>query len=136
MASRAELLSNVADWLAAGEDDLDLDNILRLAEAHIARTVRSRSQEMRTTLTCEGLETPLPRAMCAVDDLTGGYTQTLKAVTLEGVASDPSLPYLAPDVFFALKERNALAGLTTICCLLYTSPSPRDRTRSRMPSSA
>ena len=24
----------------------------------------------------------------------------------------------------------------TICCLLYTSPSPRDRTRSRMPSSA
>ena len=27
--------------------------------------------------------------------------------------------------------------LTTMhCCLLYTSPSPRDRTRSRMPSSA
>ena len=24
----------------------------------------------------------------------------------------------------------------TECCLLYTSPSPRDRTRSRMPSSA
>ena len=30
-------------------------------------------------------------------------------------------------------------GLTRLkmnCCLLYTSPSPRDRTRSRMPSSA
>ena len=25
---------------------------------------------------------------------------------------------------------------TSITCLLYTSPSPRDRTRSRMPSSA
>ena len=25
---------------------------------------------------------------------------------------------------------------TDECCLLYTSPSPRDRTRSRMPSSA
>ena len=24
----------------------------------------------------------------------------------------------------------------TICCLLYTSPSPRDRQKSRMPSSA
>ena len=24
----------------------------------------------------------------------------------------------------------------SFCCLLYTSPSPRDRTRSRMPSSA
>ena len=28
-----------------------------------------------------------------------------------------------------------VAGITTTC-LLYTSPSPRDRTRSRMPSSA
>ena len=26
--------------------------------------------------------------------------------------------------------------ITKISCLLYTSPSPRDRTRSRMPSSA
>ena len=28
------------------------------------------------------------------------------------------------------------AALQTATCLLYTSPSPRDRTRSRMPSSA
>ena len=27
-------------------------------------------------------------------------------------------------------------GIKNIICLLYTSPSPRDRTRSRMPSSA
>ena len=29
-----------------------------------------------------------------------------------------------------------IGGVTNITCLLYTSPSPRDRTRSRMPSSA
>ena len=29
-----------------------------------------------------------------------------------------------------------LAGVMSRICLLYTSPSPRDRTRSRMPSSA
>ena len=29
-----------------------------------------------------------------------------------------------------------LEGMTILSCLLYTSPSPRDRTRSRMPSSA
>src|SRR5665811_1887653 len=33
---------------------------------------------------------------------------------------------------FTPANRNNLIG----CCLLYTSPSPRDRTRSRMPSSA
>ena len=33
------------------------------------------------------------------------------------------------------EEQIALSG-TTRACLLYTSPSPRDRTRSRMPSSA
>ena len=31
---------------------------------------------------------------------------------------------------------NAFLGTINIICLLYTSPSPRDRTRSRMPSSA
>ena len=31
---------------------------------------------------------------------------------------------------------HSLQGETVSTCLLYTSPSPRDRTRSRMPSSA
>ena len=37
--------------------------------------------------------------------------------------------YLGPDAY----DPEALSGVS---CLLYTSPSPRDRTRSRMPSSA
>ena len=36
--------------------------------------------------------------------------------------------------FSGLSKSYRLAGFR--CCLLYTSPSPRDRTRSRMPSSA
>ena len=36
----------------------------------------------------------------------------------------------------ALVEGNTMEGVITRDCLLYTSPSPRDRTRSRMPSSA
>ena len=38
-----------------------------------------------------------------------------------------------------LERQDKTTGLVTLCiggCLLYTSPSPRDRTRSRMPSSA
>ena len=38
------------------------------------------------------------------------------------------------DDIYAVCQRLLDAGITI--CLLYTSPSPRDRTRSRMPSSA
>ena len=38
-------------------------------------------------------------------------------------------------ILFALVVLTALVAVYLIC-LLYTSPSPRDRTRSRMPSSA
>ena len=36
--------------------------------------------------------------------------------------------------FIEVNSKEELIGLNG--CLLYTSPSPRDRTRSRMPSSA
>ena len=41
---------------------------------------------------------------------------------------------LVAGYFMHLISERAL--ITWILCLLYTSPSPRDRTRSRMPSSA
>ena len=40
-----------------------------------------------------------------------------------------------PQSFILSTRGNALGGIL-MACLLYTSPSPRDRTRSRMPSSA
>ena len=42
------------------------------------------------------------------------------------MALPSSTPFDDPDGYWARFQ----------CCLLYTSPSPRDRTRSRMPSSA
>ena len=37
---------------------------------------------------------------------------------------------------FVIPQQTTLDKIVTSVCLLYTSPSPRDRTRSRMPSSA
>ena len=52
---------------------------------------------------------------------------------------DPVWAEIVTQTFGASGE-NSLAGgsnyATPQTCLLYTSPSPRDRTRSRMPSSA
>ena len=44
----------------------------------------------------------------------------------------PKIKIIAPWRIWKLKSRTDLINY----CLLYTSPSPRDRTRSRMPSSA
>ena len=46
---------------------------------------------------------------------------------------DPSMYTLEQLAFLSRKEQGIMP---TSKCLLYTSPSPRDRTRSRMPSSA
>ena len=49
---------------------------------------------------------------------------------------------IASENFTSLQVMQAMGGVMTnkyaegYPCLLYTSPSPRDRTRSRMPSSA
>ena len=45
---------------------------------------------------------------------------------------EPTWSYLYRKIIPTL----VAAGKRVIACLLYTSPSPRDRTRSRMPSSA
>ena len=39
-------------------------------------------------------------------------------------------------IFYESNETGSVEGLTSGTCLLYTSPSPRDATLSRMPSSA
>ena len=44
-----------------------------------------------------------------------------------------TITYTFPEV---IRENIIIAPHTYYTCLLYTSPSPRDRTRSRMPSSA
>ena len=41
-----------------------------------------------------------------------------------------------PSEMFAPPEKEKEDFDKHVACLLYTSPSPRDRTRSRMPSSA
>ena len=52
------------------------------------------------------------------------------------VPSNLSVPLPQDYVNYVNVSRIDKQGVKHIICLLYTSPSPRDRTRSRMPSSA
>ena len=78
------------------------------------------------------LQAQLTILHCGV--LIDGYSSKPKKVVSiiiqESTIIDIADGYVDPgdgDVFFDLNQYT---------CLLYTSPSPRDRTRSRMPSSA
>ena len=78
----------------------------------------------------------------------GGHTQSGKPDTHDrpcskeevqgaGVVEGSVLEDQATEVTMSSNDVVGLFFLTKlVACLLYTSPSPRDRTRSRMPSSA
>ena len=66
------------------------------------------------------------------EDFQGQFTQPLAGYSEENI-SDRISEQLQRIAFKRFNQR--AYGLPETC-LLYTSPSPRDRTRSRMPSSA
>ena len=62
------------------------------------------------------------------DEDWGDYTEFVElygTAATDLIEADPNLPATSTNIV-----------LTAHACLLYTSPSPRDRQRSRMPSSA
>ena len=72
-------------------------------------------RESRREGTNSILSTRVPAAIYVVTSLLVFLCGILLTVTILSLGTDPDLD---------------------LSCLLYTSPSPRDRTRSRMPSSA
>ena len=81
---------------------------------------------------------------CKVREKLASDNKSLGTFRLDGIPSAPrGVPQI--EVTFDI-DANGILSVTakdkgsgkeqSISCLLYTSPSPRDRTRSRMPSSA
>ena len=81
-----------------------------------------------------------PHVIVLLDEAYYDYAQHF--ATLRGVEYSHALDYVRSDknivVLRTLSKAHGLAGIRTGygICLLYTSPSPRDRQKSRMPSSA
>ena len=68
-------------------------------------------------------------------DLEASRLKLPKTVVEELRNLETTLPKISGRIEAFQKEHSNMLALADIC-LLYTSPSPRDRTRSRMPSSA
>ena len=73
-------------------------------------------------------------AVCLVWGILAHWLEVERAVP----RADPSYPLVSTCTYFAeeLMPKLAYHMLAFGTCLLYTSPSPRDRQKSRMPSSA
>ena len=68
---------------------------------------------------------------------TPDYPHLIQEFNYEGFDVPPDYPYF--DKFMDYWRNNIpsiILDIKGLCCLLYTSPSPRDRQKSRMPSSA
>ena len=65
-----------------------------------------------------------------------GFDATSGVLTVDGVTYSFPVGGASVIVGDATDISAAYTGACSYSCLLYTSPSPRDRTRSRMPSSA
>ena len=64
------------------------------------------------------------------------YRQALNRALDEELANDEKVVIIGEEVAEYNGAYKVTEGLWNKCCLLYTSPSPRDATLSRMPSSA
>ena len=92
------------------------------------------SQFNPTTKTQAALSAAVQAASAAGNpDVRPGHLLVALLEQQDGIAG-PLLQACGVDPQLALTQAKGLVG--GYPCLLYTSPSPRDRTRSRMPSSA
>ena len=69
-------------------------------------------------------------------EVPSGYENPVLVSGADGVGTKMNICGIADDYNTIGQDLVAMCVNDVICCLLYTSPSPRDMRRSRMPSSA
>ena len=95
---------------------------------------RDQNEMKRHSITPEALHTLLASNQeVLVFDVRQPLDLLADSEIIAGAKRIPPKDLLENPTLFP-KEKDSVVYCT--CCLLYTSPSPRDRTRSRMPSSA
>ena len=116
---------NVGDDLAEGKLTLPLIQALKVAPAGDQAFIR----DAISARSCDSI--------ARISDIVthcGALDYTRASAVTEGNQAIAQLDGLPANPY--CDALRALTDYSLSSCLLYTSPSPRDRTRSRMPSSA
>ena len=133
--SVAKHLGAKSRWILQGSHDPDIALLNRTVPTPSATDVPLALQMLASL-----------RADTCVGDIKSAFTQSSRGLRPDRLFASPppgGIPGESDDVLIeVLTEIYGLVSgppgwrQTLLTCLLYTSPSPRDRTRSRMPSSA
>ena len=122
------ILPSYLDRLQAGHHDLPL---LLMPAVNDMRAVVKKPALQEGALFAPSLDVELPEPI-------SDEGSTASEESLRDAAQRVKIQYEQTLLDWLNEQENLelLAPIQAICCLLYTSPSPRDRQKSRMPSSA
>ena len=130
------------DWQPPAKNEPLIARVAELAEAGLREAYRITSKQARTVKTREITKKTIAALTEGVDNppdsnLVGNTVFELEAkiVRSQILNGEPRIDGRDTRTVRPIVIRNGVLPRTH-GCLLYTSPSPRDRTRSRMPSSA
>ena len=124
------LVELVSEYLKRIGDCKHLNIYVEVFEEEVLAQAKALDQKIKDHPdqlgTLVGCVASIKDVLCYKDHKVTASSKMLKGFTSQ---------FTATAIQSGLAEDMIIIGRTN-CCLLYTSPSPRDRTRSRMPSSA
>ena len=139
----AELKSNIATYLNRSDLTDAIDTFIDSTEAEFNRRLRVKGMIKRATATLTGQYLAVPNDWLEAinlqidsGDFSPLFQQSIESMDVYRKSNDN---VTGQPIYFALVDDSiefTPTPNTPNTCLLYTSPSPRDRTRARMPSSA
>ena len=124
-----EILANTVNWIYTNIKGMSFGVLFGAGALTLLSLIKKRAFKSSFANSALGVVIGAPLGVCvncAAPIALGLHAGRMRLeTTLSALVASPTLNIIVVTMSFAL-----------LPCLLYTSPSPRDRTRSRMPSSA
>ena len=99
-------------------------------------TGKAERRSLGLLMPVQGVVDVPPQNLVSISAPLGGYLRSTDLLPGMEIQKGQTLAIMEDPRFIQLQQDYLVTEGKVKICLLYTSPSPRDRTRSRMPSSA